>query len=637
MKLTDTDIIKYLLESNLWVPTKKISIDLNVSVRTIRSYVSNLNSRYNGIILSSRYGYKINEDVAKSYLINLKKIDVPQTQSDRVRYIIQKLITNYAANQHISLESIEDELFISSTTLQNDLKIVRKELTDQDLKLENNNNILTIHGSEKNKRAAISRLIYSEVNGAFISETRIQTFFPNYDIKYIYKIVRKELSQYHLFYNDYALSSLILHIIILLDRVQHGLTYSNRPLENSNKEYEVSKHIANNLSNHFSIKLPAQEIYEISLLLHNRTSSLDFKELKATDLIKEFGHTSYNLTKQLIDEVDKVYYVHLNNIDFLSKLTFHIHNLLTRSRTSYRNQNPLTMTIKKQYPMIFEIALYISNRLNEICNIKINSDEIAYIALHIGGELESQQDIENKISCIIYSPQYYDQNLLIVKKLKKTFPSLIIEGVTSNITDLPKNKKIDCIISTLEFNSSVNVPFIYISPFLGQMDLKKVEKAIEDLTVKKNMLEFKKWLEEFINKDLFHINSSLDDKTSILQYMTKILVKKNYVDNDFLNQVLKRENLSPTAFGNIAIPHTLKMVAKRTGIFVFLSKKPINWDNKNVQVILLLAINKEDSNTFRKLYENLISIFSDTKNINRLLNSINYKDFITKLSKISLN
>lgn len=637
MKLTDTVIIKYLLKSNLWTPTKKISNDLNISTRTIRSYVSKLNSNYPKIISSSVKGYKINETIALSYLNNLKRVSIPQTRSDRIHYIIQKLITNYASNQPISMGNLEDELFVSSTTLQNDLKVVRKKLIEQDLKLNNLDNALIIYGSEKNKRAAISKLIYSEVNGAFISETRIQTFFPHYDVKYIYEIVTEELKHYHLFYNDYALSSLILHIVILLDRVQHGLTYSSKLSETNTKEFEVSKKIANNLSNYFSINLPTQEIYEISLLLRNRTSSLNFKELKTADLIQEFGSGSYNLTKKLIDEVDKVYYVHLNTIDFMSKFTFHIHNLLSRSNKSYRTHNPLTETIKTQYPMIFEIALYIANRLNEICNIQINSDEISYIALHIGGELESQQDMENKISCVLYSPQYYDQNLLMVKKLKKTFPSLIIKGVTSNIQELSSRKGIDCIISTLEFNSLINIPFLYISPFLGQLDLKKIEKMIEDLTKKKNSFEFKNWLEEFINEDLFYINESFKDKNSILNFITQKLIKENYVNNDFLAQVLKRENLSPTAFGNIAIPHTLKMTAKKTGIFVLLSKAPINWDNKKIQVVLLLAINKEDSNTFRKLYENLISIFSDIKNIDILLTSKSYGDFIGKLSKISIH
>jgi len=46
------------------------------------------------------------------------------------------------------------------------------------------------------------------------------------------------------------------------------------------------------------------------------------------------------------------------------------------------------------------------------------------------------------------------------------------------------------------------------------------------------------------------------------------------------------------------------MTAKKIGIFVLLSKATINWDNKNIQVVLLLAIIKED----RTLLENYIKI-----------------------------
>lgn len=88
--------------------------------------------------------------------------------------------------------------------------------------------------------------------------------------------------------------------------------------------------------------------------------------------------------------------------------------------------------------------------------------------------------------------------------------------------------------------------------------------------------------------------------------MCETLVENNYTDDRFLNSVFEREKLSSTAFGNYAIPHSLKIIAKKTTISVVLSKKPIKWDNTNVNFIFLLCVNQNDKDKFRELFSSII-------------------------------
>lgn len=66
----------------------------------------------------------------------------------------------------------------------------------------------------------------------------------------------------------------------------------------------------------------------------------------------------------------------------------------------------------------------------------------------------------------------------------------------------------------------------------------------------------------------------------VLSIMSNKLIELDYVKDDFLMNVLEREELSSTAFSFFAIPHSINMDAKRTTIAFYLNKNGIEWDGK---------------------------------------------------------
>lgn len=50
--------------------------------------------------------------------------------------------------------------------------------------------------------------------------------------------------------------------------------------------------------------------------------------------------------------------------------------------------------------------------------------------------------------------------------------------------------------------------------------------------------------------------------------------------------MVKEKNVI-TAYGNFAIPHAMKMEAKKTGIHIIISNRPIKWGEKYVQIEFL--------------------------------------------------
>ena len=60
-----------------------------ISARTVKTYVSELNSSYHGIISSSRKGYHIDPEIGAKALKEAKSC-IPQTARERVAYIMKR-------------------------------------------------------------------------------------------------------------------------------------------------------------------------------------------------------------------------------------------------------------------------------------------------------------------------------------------------------------------------------------------------------------------------------------------------------------------------------------------------------------------------------------------------------------------
>ena len=69
------------------------------------------------------------------------------------------------------------------------------------------------------------------------------------------------------------------------------------------------------------------------------------------------------------------------------------------------------------------------------------------------------------------------------------------------------------------------------------------------------------------------------------------------------------------------------MDAKQTAVAVLIAPKGVKWEGQLVHVVLLIAINEQDSHLFQKLYEALILLFSQPHFLKRLRDCRSFADF----------
>jgi len=175
-------------------------------------------------------------------------------------------------------------------------------------------------------------------------------------------------------------------------------------------------------------------------------------------------------------------------------------------------------------------------------------------------------------------------------------------------------------------------PIIKISPFLSNEDEKKILDFVMEFEEKKNWDTIQKFKNDFVKEDLFFANILCDSRENILQLMTDKLIEKGYAHKNFLEEIMHREKKSSTSFKiGFAMPHTINNTAIKSVISIATLSNPIKWGDNDIKIVILLAINDNDKDKFHFFFEWIGNILTDQTRALKLINSITYHDFISKI------
>lgn len=632
MKNQQIQLIKILKEADAPITSSSLANALNVSPRSVKSYINEINETLPDTISSSRKGYLIDKTKADELLEESKSL-IPQTKDERVNYIINALIKRGLVNTY----DFCDELFVSYSTLKNDLVSVRRILSDADLELINSSNVLIINGLEKNKRKLLSSLLYSESHNNFVNYEKMSESFEGIDVTFIKDTILNKFEEYHYFINDYSLENLVLHAVITIDRIRNGYSATDEKRSVSllrSHEYDLARSIVSKLEEHFGIRFNEVEVAEFAMLILSRASNLDYQTVTVDNVRQYVGEEIYSLADQLIKDFSMFFYIDLSQPEFFVRFALHIKNLLIRADSGYFSKNPLTDSIKQNCPLIYDSAVNSARLIKERTGINLNDDEIAYIAFHLGGALELQNTLTNKLTAYIFCPGYYDLNTKLSDQISSRFSdTLVIAGILSQEEELQR-ANCDLIISTMRITSFNDTPIILVSPFINEQDIRSVGEAIDRIRTIKKRKDFKDRLSYLIKKDLFEVTDESLSKEETIHRMAEQLKDAGYVGKNFEAEVIERDSISSTAFGTFAIPHAMKMHEMRTGINILIAREPIDWDDKKVELVMMLCFNINERYLFNELFEPISMILVDPDNLSKVLKTKNADEFIDTLANL---
>ena len=173
---------------------------------------------------------------------------------------------------------------------------------------------------------------------------------------------------------------------------------------------------------------------------------------------------------------------------------------------------------------------------------------------------------------------------------------------------------------------------IWISPLLTRNNIKEIRNQIDRILAEQNAASVNEFIRCMLNENLYFRNSFFDTKEDYIRFICSECVKQGLVNNSFVEDVLLRESLSNTAFTDyLAIPHTITQFSNKTFMAVVHNDKPIEWGNKNIRFIFLIGVRENDMKEFSEAFSHLVSIFDNTENVIRLLETNDFESFCENL------
>ena len=560
-------IIKILLNSVEPVSSLALSQEIGCSTKTIQNEIKEVNKELkNCEIVSIRgIGYKIEG--------NLDDIDIKNSDLydyDRVEYIIKKIINISSTDKDtIKLEDLADSMYVSLSTVKNDLKEVKKILNEYNLKISSKHKQgICIEASEED----IIKFIINYSNKVDNSLS-IKDFLNNNIIENLFsikKILLDTLSYENMILTDNEFKNIVNYISIYLSR------------NNTNQSDFIKEYIK---------KYKSKKEKPIS----------EDEQLLIRKAIKEFCR-DLNIATSINLSHDKIFEECLFN---------HICNLYKRADLGINQYEITAGDIKLKYPFPFELGKIAKKTIEKNLNMEISEDEVENIALHIGGALEriDKRDEKKVYKTIIVCTSGVGTSMLIKSKLENIFKGKleIIKVIPSYLIDYINVLDIDFVISTVEVNLE-NVNVIKVSPMLTDKEIKLIEKYIETENVYIDLD-----IQNLFSSELFFKDIKAETRSQVIDIMSKKLVEKGYIDDTMRQSYFERETIATTEIGNmVAIPHGAKGEVYENKVAIGILKEPISWEVGKVRLVIMLALDKEKildyEEVFSKIYKRVDSI-----------------------------
>ena len=627
MKKKHVELLQFLLHHATAVTSRQLAAALSISTRSVKNYVNEINLLGNQkVILSSKQGYTVQAAQAKE-LLSVKEESIPQTSLERGFYIVKQIMLEHSS--HMDLYDLCDALYVSYSTIKADIAKMNRAFANFHIEFTCENEEVRLHGSEKDKRRLVSYVMYEETDQQFMDANIITSSFPEFPVEQVSMIIRSTFQKYNYYINDFSFINLILHVTIMISRMHSGNHIpGNREYHSIDglKEKPIIDELCMTLEQIFDVTFTSSEKFEIYILF--KTNANYHAQDQMEELSRVVSEDILSLSHQLIRSIDRHFFVNLMSDSFLTPFALHLKNLKNRLEQHSIMKNPMLESIKISCPTIYDIATFMAYQLMQTFQQEISEDEIAFLALHVGTEIERQKKAETRVSCVILCPEYLNIGKLLYNKMLMDFGEQINIQKLISFERAIEHEVFDLLITTIPLPESPEYLTVLLPPLPMNYDKNKIMKAITRIENTKKSRILADNIDFYFNEDLFYLKEKPTGKEETINELADQMISLGYVHADFKDEVWKRERASSTAFMNIAIPHPMKMSAYKTSVAVVVCPKGMEWTNQHiVNVVFMIAFNKIDNKHFHDLYESLILLFNKQEVIAEIKKCRNFEDF----------
>ncbi|HHF7037900.1 TPA: transcription antiterminator [Streptococcus mutans] len=491
------DLLSYLIKLEEPETVMSISKVLNQSRRKVYYHLDKINealpSEIPKIISYPRIGILLSSQqkaACRTLLADLDDYSYVMSIQERMLLSITYIAI---AKDRVTIEKLMQINAVSRNTILNDLNELRQRLSFEpySIKLQATKSkgyYLDCHPLSKiqylNK---LLHTIYTDSNPNFIAMMRdkLRDFadLSSYFSDDISSFIRGELQVSQALLGK-KINSQDIHFMVatlpyqllsyqnlgLSEREQRDLLSEFSPIK-ERKEYEIARHLNENLKREFHIELDEIETSLIAVLLLSYRKDRDM-HLESHDYDDMRRVLSY-----FIDAFELDYHVCFKHKQLLlNQLLTHCKALLFRKAYGIVSNNPLTDQIKDKYADLFAMTKVCLSILENAWSIKMNDDDIAYITIHIGGELVHSETKPTPPAVLtLVCDEGIGVQKLFMQQCKQYLPHSKIEAVLTSeqfysVADI---MAVDLVISTND-SLDTQLPTLFVHSILRDDDAIKL-------------------------------------------------------------------------------------------------------------------------------------------------------------------
>ena len=626
MNTRNYTILKYLKEVGEYVTSEQLSAICHVSTKTILKDIQSLNEDMkvtdNYIDVKPSYGLKlvINDidafsDFSASYrpFQDYFVFSVNEREDWVQKYLIEE-------DKWIKSEYICEMLFISPSVLSQCLKTIRKSLAQYDLKLVQKPHYgMKVEGREFNKRLCLSAIYMTYIDqredfpGKQFNEEELEV------INTITSVLDNVLTRFEISMSEVSVQNFIIDIFVLLKRVKQGilLKATEKMVIDISRWTEsiVAVEIAKEIKKQLDIELGDQEIVSLSIHLASKRIIRHYDE-SIHRIIQNFD--VMQIVDNMLNNIAEQWHIDFTqDRELCSMLTLHLIPLEVRSRYNVVLQNPLTIKIKQQNILAYQLAVSACNQLVDYHGNNLSDEEISYIALHIELALLRKQ-IKEKKNVLIMSGGGRGTSSILAYQIKELYNKYINEIKMVDYIGIKKYdfSHVDLLITSAPIKEELPISIIEVNYYLTEQDKKKIKNYLDD----QEIFHMSHHLEE----NLILRNINISKKEDVIAYMIQHTIKQE----DLIEKMIENDYIGNYELENMVAVLSCQANIPESKVIMAILEKPILWNKRKVQLIIMPIIGAHMNLQVLDLFKELSLLVQNALYIKKIIKKQNYKDIL---------
>ncbi|ECJ9438031.1 transcription antiterminator [Listeria innocua] len=485
MLLTKTEraLINLFLTKNDFLTANQLALMLEVSSKTIYRKIKNINSATDEkeIIISEKgRGYKLNYKAYIQAKLETTSDIFGYTPSERREKILLQVL--FKSPKYLNIAKLYEGYYVGYNSIKNDFALLNQSIEKYHLALEKKQKEIRVVGTEENIRIAINEVIN---NLDLSSYDDLKTEYSNLNNADVQFIVR----QMEIIENKLMISipypydiNIFSHLYILINRFRQGevedFDETNETyLVTNEKLHTIAVEAIESIEQYLKMKLPKRETFNfLQYLISSRFNhEIELISSNVLPIVEEMTDFYINQVASKID-------MPINKKQLKIELLSHMKPMVNRMNHQINIKNNLLSDIKLEYGQLFEIIKETARDVAETFKLNtISDDEVGYITIYFAKHIEESPLVKRII--IMCSSGIGTSELLKVK-VQKAFPDVEIVDVLSSTrfkNSLQDYQNIDFILTTINAESTKEIPSLLVSAMFTEKDKMMVKKLMESL------------------------------------------------------------------------------------------------------------------------------------------------------------